>query len=131
MELELIPRTHVDQVWPVVAPMLEPALATECSIDQLRMLVVRGESHLIVMLEDGAVVGATTVEFTNYPNKRIAVGGAFGGRGVCTQEVFDQIKQWCKSMGASEFRTYCKDAQARLYARVGMEKIYNVVGVQL
>lgn len=137
MTLELVPHTHIGVVWPHVGPLLERSLdpkagSGECTIDQLRMMLVEQRQHLILISnEEGKFAGALTVEFVNYPNKRIAVGTAFGGRGITNMEVMDSIKQWCKDMGAQEFRTYAKESQARLYARVGMEKVYNVVGVSL
>jgi len=134
MNLQLVPHTHIDQVWPTVAPMLDRAVETghgEVTIDQIRMRIVNKEVHLIVFLDAEIIKGATTVEFQSYPNKRIELGGVFGGSGVCTVEHFESIKQWCREMGASEFRTYAGEAQARLYKRIGMDKLYNVVGVAL
>jgi len=136
MNLQIIPHTHLDQVWPVVGQMLaqvcdEKASDGEYTIDQMRMSIVQRERHLIVAMEDEEIVGAGTVEFLNYPSKRVALIGALAGKGVVTPEAFGQICEWCKGMGASELRAYAKDAQARLFAGVGMGKIYEVMGVSL
>lgn len=137
MNLILVPHTHVDQFWPTVGPMIAKACEDKASCgeitpDQVRMAIVRQEKHLLVALsESEEVAGAWTVEFLNYPNLRVAFVGALGGRGVLRQDVVDQVKQWCKLMGASELRCYAKDAQARLYGRVGMVKIYDVLGAKL
>lgn len=136
MTLTLIPHTHVDLVWGQVAPLIERSCADKASggewtVDQVRMAVVEKAKHLIVSLEDDIVTAAATVEFVNYPNKRVAYLGSLGGRDIVSVEVFEKIKGWCREMGASELRAYAKEAQARLYAKVGMGKLYNVVGVEL
>lgn len=136
MNLQIVPHTHLDQVWPIVGQMLaracgEKASCGEYTIDQIRMSIVQRERHLVVAMNDGEIIGAGTIEFLNYPNKRVALISALGGKGVVTPEAFGQIGEWCKGMGASELRAYAKTAQARLYARIGMEKIYEVMGVKL
>lgn len=136
MNLQIVPHTHIDQVWPVVGPMLarvceEKASAGEYTADQIRMAIVQRERHLIVAVEGERITGAATVEFLSYPNKRVALIGAMGGKGIVTPELFEGVKAWCKWMGASELRAYAKTAQARLIARAGMERIYEVMGVSL
>lgn len=136
MNLQIVPHTHLDQVWPVVGQMLarvcdEKASAGECTIDQIRMSIVQRERHLVVAMDGDEIIGAGTIEFLNYPNKRVALIGALGGSGIVSPESFRQVSEWCKGMGASELRAYAKEAQARLFGRVGMEKIYEVMGVSL
>lgn len=136
MNLTLVPYTHVDQVWSDVAPMMARALTDkashgEATIDQIRMAIVQKDKHLVVASEGEEIIGAATIEFMQYPNKRIALMGNLGGKGVCTQEALDTIKHWCKEMGASELRAFAKDAQTRLYVRFGLEPLYHVVGVPL
>ena len=136
MQLSVVPADHVGQFWHLFEPLLAPVFDGkagngEVTLEQLRMMLGRGSQHLISIENDGELIGALTIQFINYPNKRIALGTAFGGRGITTQEVMDRVKVWCKGMGASEFRTYAKDAQARLYEKVGLSKRYNVVGVEL
>lgn len=136
MNLTLVPHTHVDQVWSEVSPLMARALTDkashgEATIDQIRMAIVQKEKHLVVAMEEEKIIGAATVEFVQYPNKRVALLGNLGGKGVCTQAAFDTIKTWCKGMGASELRAFAKDAQTRLYARFGLEPLYHVVGVPL
>jgi hypothetical protein len=134
MPIAIVPSTHVDPVWPTVAPFLEKALYTghdECTIEQLRMMVTDKRLHLLVTEGSDGVTGAATIEFENLPNKRIAFVTAIGGRGLINTANFEDLKHWCRSMGASEIRAHAGDAQARLNARVGFVKRSNVVGVDL
>lgn len=136
MNLQLVPHTHIDTVWPTVAPLLAQACTSkaacgEITIEQMRMAIVEKVKHLVVALEGEVIVGAGTIEFLQYPQKRVALISALGGRGLCDQAAFDTVKEWCKSMGASELRVYAKDAQFRLFARVGLVKLYNTLGVEL
>lgn len=136
MNIQLVPHTHIDIVWPVVGPMLakactEKASCGEFTTDQVRMAIVEKHRHLFIAVEDEKIEGAATVEFINYPNMRAAFIGSLGGKGIVTEQMFNAVKEWCKEMGASEIRAYVKGPQARLYSRVGMEPIYYVVGAKI
>lgn len=136
MRLQLVPYTHVDQVWPTVAPLLaracgEKAADGEYTIDQIRMAIVQKDRHLVIGLEGEEIVGAATIEFQQFPQKRVALISALGGKGVVSAEALTTVKDWCRGMGASELRVFAKDAQARLFSKVGLTKVYEMMGVPL
>lgn len=140
MDITLVPSEQISFVWPEVKLLLDPvcsehASAGEYTIEQIRMAIVRKERHLLVGVENDKIVGAMTIEFLNYPNKRVALISAFGGRRLVdvedTPQWFEQIKNWCRMMGAEELRAYTKTAQTRLFSRLGFAKIYDVIGASL
>ena len=132
--LMIIDPRFTDQVWPAVAPLLEPAVNQnhgDATLDQLKRDVAFGVETLVVCQEDDVVMGAATVKLVQLPNKRVAYMTYAGGVGIVTPEVVGEVGQWCKSQGASELRASCGESRARLYQRVGFEEMNRVVRVQL
>lgn len=123
---------YLDAVWPKVEGLLSDAIKKangEVTIEQLRLLVLRGDSHLVVWHENDEVVSAGTVEFINYPNYRVAYCSFLSGK--YTEESFEALKAWCRDLGATKIQCWGDDAVARLYARYGMEKKYNLLRLDL
>lgn len=135
MQIEQIHPNFVQQLWPVVGPMLERALVHsggEYSAEHLRMMVVRHEQVLLVAVSDGKPIGAATVEFANFPNDRIAFITAVGGRMLARQEVFEQLKEWCRLNGCTKIRGAANEAVARLWKqRFDMKERYRIVEAEL
>jgi hypothetical protein len=126
-----IDRKYVDAAWPIAAPMLAPAVALnqgETTLDQLRAQVAFGAATLLVWQENDVPTGAGVIHMEQYPNLRVAHFSYFGGRGLVNPRVFEEVKTWCRSQGATELRGYCRDeAHARLYRRAGCDEIYRVM----
>lgn len=135
MEIQHVPRQYVQQVWPQVAPLLEAALAHstgEYNVDQLRGLVASGQQQLMVATDAaGAICGAMTIAFEMFPNEYIAFITATGGRGIITQDHFNQLSAWCKDRGATRIRTACRPEAARLFRRVGIKQCYTMMEARL
>jgi len=126
---------RLDEVWPQAAPLLNKALETsdgELDLSQLRLLVATGAARLVLGIRDGVVVGAAAVEFVQYPNYRVASVIAIGGVSLLAgRDVFQQLRVWAKTQGASKLQGYCSEAVARLWRRFGMEQTYIVVRCDL
>lgn len=126
--------THIDprfldSVWPDVVGLLESALKKACgeiTIDQIKLLVRQGYFQLFVWHEDDNVVCAGVVETIDYPNFRVAQCSFMSGR--YSPEALAALEGWClNTLGASYLQCHVDDATARLYARYGLEKKYNVL----
>lgn len=134
MSLIHIHSQYVDAVWPQVAHLLKPALDCnkgEATLDQVRMQVAQGQAHLLVAQESDEVVGAGIIEFVQHPNRRVAHVSYIGGRHLVNANVHEELKQWCRSHGASEVRALCDEAHTQLFSRVGYEEIYTMVRITL
>lgn len=118
MSIEQIHPNFVHQLWPQVGHMLERALAFsggEYSIEHLRMFLSRGEQVLLVAIEGDKIIGAATIEFANFPNARVAFVTAIGGRLIARQDLFDELRQWCRNQGCTRIRGEAREAVARLW----------------
>lgn len=134
MSLVAIDRRYIDQAWPFVVDMLKPAVECnhgEATLEQVRSQIAYGDASLLVWQEDQTPTGAAVVEFVQHPNMRVAHISYIGGRSIVRQDVFNQVKEWCRSQGASEVRALCDEAHARLFGRTGFTEIYRLVKVTL
>lgn len=122
---------RLDTVWPEVAPMLNAALSKgegELDLSQLRLLITARQAELVLVVDEGALVGAIAIEFMQYPNYRVANFIATGGRRLFARAGdVDQLKAWLKERGATKIQGYCPPAVARLWCRLGFHVAYQVV----
>jgi hypothetical protein len=131
--------SHVQQVWPMVKPFLEEAMvkggdfpewAKDYTVDHIQSFLTNGAWLLVVAVdEEGAVHGATTVSFINYPIHRVAFVTAIGGKLISSQETFEQFKALLKMRGATKIQGYGRDAIVRLWKRYNFEPRNTLVEV--
>lgn len=131
IQLHIVPTELVHSVWEKVSLFITASYEEsnkDCTPEQLKMLIARGEQTLFVGVEDEQIVGAMTVEIINYPNVRAGFITALGGKAVVDQELFAQVEEWLRANGASKVYAYAKPAQARLYQqKAGFEPARYVV----
>lgn len=117
--VQIVVSNNIYSVWEDVKEYLNASINVsthDCTIEQLKMLLVRGEQTLLVSInEKGVLNGAMTVEFINRPNSRIMFITALGGHGIVNDETFSQVESWAKMQGATKASAWAQEAQARLY----------------
>jgi hypothetical protein len=135
MSLHYVAPNQLPQAWPVVAPLLQKAIDLDPSaitIEQVEYAVRTGKSHLLAWMEpDIGITGAVTVEFIDYPRERIAHVNLMGGKGVVRNYVFDEAKQWMRSMGATKAQCWCQDNLVPMYEKMGMKNTHKVMRIEL
>ena len=133
--IEQVHPNFIQQLWPKIGRMLERALefsGGEYSAEHLRMMLVRGEQMLLVAVEDGAVIGAATVDFANFPNDRIAFITAIGGRLIARPDLFEELKSVLRSHGCTKIKGEAREAVARLWhQKFGIEAPRLIVEMKL
>ena len=117
--VQIVAPNNIYSVWEDIKEYLNASINVsthDCTIEQLKMLLVRGEQTLLVSInEKGVLNGAMTVEFINYPNNRVMHITALGGNGIVNDETFSQVESWAKMQGATKASAWAQEAQARLY----------------
>ena len=117
--VQIVAPNNVYHVWEDIKEYLNASINVsthDCTIEQLKMLLVRGEQTLLVSInENSKINGAMTVEFINYPNNRVMHITALGGYGLVNNETFSQVESWAKMQGATKASAWAQEAQARLY----------------
>lgn len=134
MKLEHVPLEWVNRVWSTVEPFLDDALEWsngEYTVEHAQALVTTGQWTLLIATEDGKIHGAATLTFFNRPTDRVAFIMAIGGTGISSSDMFEQLKLFAVSQGATALEGAARDSVARLWRRYGFEEKYKIVGVKL
>ena len=117
--VQIVVPNNIYSVWEDIKEYLNASINVsthDCTIEQLKMLLVRGEQTLLISVnENSKLNGAMTVEFINYPNNRVMHITALGGNGIVNDETFSQVEAWAKMQGATKASAWAQEAQARLY----------------
>jgi len=132
MILYQVPAIQADFAWRDGADSLKDSCADECTIDQLKLLISRGERQLVRMDDDGRVVGWGVFRVDPYPNCRVLHVTNLVARNCHFERFFDLLKQIAADVGCSKIRCSAKPAQARLYQmKLGFEPVYTTLEVSL
>ena len=120
IQIQQVDPLRIYQLWDKIAPMLKAACDVsvgdlDCTLDQLKTQLGAGTQALLIALKDNEIIGAASIGVYNYPNHRVAVLTATGGRGITNPEVMNQVVAWAKSQGATKIRAHASGARIRLY----------------
>lgn len=141
VSIRFVEQNYVHQTWPLVEKFIAEALekggdfpdwAANYTVEHARVFVVNGAWLLIVAIDEtGAIHGACTVSFINYPLHRVAFVTAIGGKLISSQDTFAQLKAILKSYGATKIQGYGRDSIVRLWKRYEFEPRNTLVEVLL
>jgi len=135
MPLHYVPPVQLPTVWPVAAPLLQKAIDLDPSvvtIEQVEYAVRTGRTFLLVWEDpDEGITGAVTLEFIDYPRERVAHVDLMGGKGVVRDHVFEEAKQWMRSMGATKAQCWARGTLVQMYEKMGMENTHQVMRINL
>lgn len=134
MKLKRITPDFLAQYWSKVERFIADALQHdqgEFTLDQVKVYLSKDEWTLLGVFEDETLVGAFVIQFANYPNYRIAIVVATGGKGIFDKELNVSFEAFIKSKGATKIRGFVRDSMVRLSNRFGYDKVYNVVEKQI
>lgn len=128
--LQHIPPAFVCRAWPDVSDMLRRGLehaGDEYTMDQLKMMLVRGEHALLVYEDDGDPIGAATLSIEDYPNARIGVVTCVGGEALATDDNVELLHDWCRRAGCTLTRGHVRESVARLLRKFDYTQRYITV----
>jgi hypothetical protein len=132
MNIVPIPSHQVDYAWADGAIALAESCEKECTIDQLKMLIARGERTLCAMVDDGITVGWGVCRVDQLPNIRALHITNLVGHNAHFESVFKELKLMAKSLGCSVVRCCAKPAQARLYRqKCGFVPVYETLEAEV
>lgn len=132
MRLQNVAQGHIQIMWPEVKEYIESALkfsGGEYTAEQLKVLLVRGEQTLLVVIDDkNKIHGCITVQLIDYPNFRVAFITSIGGRLISTPESFQDLVNWAKFNGATKIQGAAREAIERLLRKLyKFERRYAIV----
>ena len=130
-----VPNQYVNQAWPLAEKYIADAMqhgGDDYTLDQVKVYVATGQWLLVVASDQtGAVKGAATVSFINYPNDRVAFVTFIGGRLISNQDTFKQFSDLLKVHGATKIQGAARESIARLWSRYGFEERYIIVETKI
>jgi GNAT superfamily N-acetyltransferase len=122
----------VDSLWHGSADALATAMARnggECTGDQLKMMLMRGELLLI-----GSEDLWAAVQHIQHPNRRAlhiyAVASKLNGDGLNHADIAE-LCEYARQTGCTSLTCAADKAAERLYARYGFEPQYITMGIDL
>ena len=130
--IQQYPATMIDQLWHGDADALVSAMARsggECTGDQLKMMLMRGEMLLI-----GSEDLWAAVQHVQHPNRRVlhvyAVACTRDGRGMNDADI-NELAEYARETGCTALTCSADKAAERLYARYGFVSQYTTMGIEL
>jgi len=130
-QIQLVSPDFVSKLWDKIEPFFDASFKysnDDYNVDQIKMLLVNGHQKLLVAVEDEKIIGASAVEFINYPNQRVLHITSMGGKALVEPDMIHQFEDWARSQGATKIRAFAQDAQARLYRmKMGLNTVTHVV----
>ena len=122
----------IDQLWHGDADALVTAMARnggECTGDQLKMMLMRGELLLV-----GSEDLWAAVQHIQHPNRRVlhvyAVACTRDGRGMNDADIAE-LTEYARQTGCTALTCSADKAAERLYARYGFVSQYVTMGIEL
>jgi hypothetical protein len=135
IQVQEVPLQYVNVLWTQVEPFLVAGLKYadgDLTIDEIKIYALQGVWSLLVAVdEDNQIHGATTVNFFNRINDRVAFVTAIGGRGLFTPDIVSQFSDILRSHGATCIEGTVRDSLVRLLARISARKKSNTVKITL
>ena len=133
--LHVVPTEFVAQIWPEVEKYLADGLVNsggEYNVDQLKVYLTQGIQELLVVIDTDGIIGAFAVEFSNFPNDRIAFITSVGGKAIADRTLWPVFEDWCRSKGATKIRGAAYESVARLWRKAfDVQTRYVIVEKQL
>lgn len=135
LQLRPVEPQFVAQAWPMVEKYIADALqygGDDYTLDQVKVYLAGNQWVLIIVVdEEGAIHGAMTMSFNNYPNDRVAFITFIGGRCISSRGTFEQLKAIAKNFGATKIQGAARESVARLWRRFGFEERYKIVETKI
>ena len=106
---------HTDAAWADGAKSLGESCVEECTPDQLKMLLARGERQLVRMDSDNQTMGWGAFKVDILPNMNVMFITNMTAHNAHFETFYDLLTKMAKDLGCSRIRFAAKPAQNRLY----------------
>jgi hypothetical protein len=123
-----VPAHQVDYAWADGADCLGESCVDECTIEQLKFILSKGERQLVRMDEDGKTKGWGVFKVDVLPNMRVFFVTNLVARNAGFERYFEALELMAKDLGCSRIRCAAKQAQARIYeSKLGFKPVYTTL----
>ena len=128
MLLVPIPAKFADAAWSDGAGSLGESCVDECTPDQLKMLISRGERQLVRMDDDGKTVGWGAFCVQQLPNMSVLFVTNMTARKAHFERFYGLLEGMAKDLGCSRIRFACEPLQERLFRqKLKATQVYTIL----
>ena len=131
LDLRYIPPQFIDRAWADGADCLKASCdksGGDITVDQLKLMLSRGERQLAAAMEDDKPVGWVVFGVEQLPNKRVLHVYQETAPNKQLLEYVDKLKEYARANGCSAIRCDAEDGPARLYrTRFGFKEVRTVM----
>jgi hypothetical protein len=122
----------VDFAWKDGASSLGESCEDECTPDQLRLLLSRGERVLVRLDAEDGIRGWAAFRVDNLPNMRVFHVTNLAARNGKFQEFFGELKDLARGLGCVRVRCSCKPLQAKIFKnKCGFTHVYETLEIEV
>jgi hypothetical protein len=128
MILTPIHSRFTDAAWRDGASALGESCVDECTPDQLKMLISRGERQLVRMDDESKTVGWGVFRVETLPNFNVFFVTNMTAHNAHFERFYELLTAMAKDLGCSRIRFAAKPAQSRLYRmKLDAEPVYQIL----
>lgn len=134
LEIRRIGLKCMPRVFPEVKDLINEGLkdTNDCTADDAKEYLERGDWQLFAAFNDDCKIKGVYVTTINpSPTGKIAVIISAAGKGLASMEVFSQLCDKVKELGAVKIQALAKESAARLYKHVGFREKAILVEMRL
>ena len=134
LEIRRIGLKCMPRVFPEVKGLINEGLkdTDDCTADDAKEYLERGDWQLFAAFNANNEIKGVYVTTINYaPTGKIAVIISAAGKGLASMEVFGQLCDKVKELGAVKVQALAKESAARLYKHVGFKEKAILVEMKL
>ena len=128
MQLVPIPARFTDAAWADGADSLGESCVEECTPEQLKTLISRGERQLVRMDNEGKTVGWGAFCIQQLPNMSVLFVTNLTAHKAHFERFYGLLEGMAKDYGCSRIRFACKPLQERLFrAKLQATPVYQIL----
>jgi hypothetical protein len=123
LKVQYVATDYIHSIFPNVEGFIKSGLdeTDDCTIEQAKVFLSNGSWNLLVVTDEQSEIhGVFMYAVLNETNDRTASIISAGGKGIINNQVFNQVCDYFKSLGATRVQALAKKSAARLYEKINM-----------
>lgn len=126
MNISLVPKDHVNDIWDSVKPFLTPAVKVtngRYMLYDVYVAIQTGSMQLwIAFDEDKEILGCEVTSITDYPSRRVLTSLFTGGRSIrkWRDEMMDVLVRWAEDNECTGIEGYGKKGWIKMLEPYGV-----------
>lgn len=131
--IRYITTDKLDSYWPILAPLIEPALDEEISIEDVYHKVMDEDMAIMSISDKGEIVASCVCEFADYPKIKALRVVALGGRGMkkWLSQLIEFLDTWAIEQKMDRVEQMGRNGWVKVLNEYGYKKRYTFMTKEL